>query len=224
MINSQRGKTLLLRGHNRFITDLSFFSQNPSGGSSERILGSVGGEGDKANVLIWTIRESGGGNGGGGEVECTSKKIMEIRCRPAARLIWHPADPTKLIVLHRSGGGESGKSTVGATYVELRKLKTTPHEEETHPVCIWNESPDGSPTNGRSHNNGTLKFVLPDGDGPQQGGFNDLCWSGMNSRHVLTAHNDGFVRLWDLGTVRTGGIDDGLVDSTDLRKDRKSVV
>ena len=124
---------------------------------------------------------------------------------------------------------EKSEYHIVATLVETTRLMTIKHETENHAVCTcskrdeidYNSAPSiknstaagayganaSVNTPSSSSNNGTLKLIC---FGPlNQVGIHDLSWSNQDTRHVLTAHNNGCVKLWDLRDivyldVRTG--------------------
>ena len=171
-------------------------------------------EEDVANVLIWRIYKR--------EDELGSEKLLEIRLKDAIRIVWHPFNPNQFVLLHNhryhrrrhhavteeengtSQDGGSAESTTGpkkkysvvATFVETTRLMTVKHESENHAVCNCTKPDeiDGGSTNG-----GSLKLVC---FGPKSKvGIHDLSWSNQDARHVVTAHKDGSVRLWDLRDI-----------------------
>lgn len=165
----------LLRGHKERITDVSFF------GSSSDILASV----CPSDCRVWRVF--------GREDELSSEMLLEIQKDEnnegtLERVVWHPFNPNQFILLHK------GNSV--ATFVETTRLLTTASTEEgqAHAVCEMKDD---------QNVDGMLKFVVTDAFSSDCG-INDLTWSNLDARHVLTSHNDGAVRLWDLrNTVYT---------------------
>lgn len=197
----------------------------PSGGNgpavtpdASDILATVGGKGDGACVLIWRIH--GGGNHVGQAKAAETmgaEKLLELRFSLAARILWHPFNPNRFLLLHRNGGsagaadgnqGNNGKRRryrSVATLVDTTRLVTYPHATEGHTVCDCVPSTaaedDG---NARSDEEWTFPgasqfyVTLDQGQGDQPlAGANDVAWSSKDAKHVLTAHDDGKVRLWD---------------------------
>lgn len=197
----------LLRGHPERITDVSFF------GSSSDILASV----SSKDCRIWRVfgredelcsevllemlvveEEEDPCLGGDFEKQTQDfrqgEELMSASPRVLERIVWHPFNPNQFILLQKCG------SSV-AVFVETTKLLTTPsshaQEEPSHAVCRIKQG---------SNMEGMLHLVVTDARS-EDCGINDLSWSGQDVRHVLTSHNDGCVRLWDLRS--TVGIDAG---------------
>jgi enhancer of mRNA-decapping protein 4 len=199
MDRSKSNLRTLLRGHSKRISDVSFFNNQPN---RNDIVGTVAGrewnssgdeEDDVANVLIWRIYKR--------EDELASEKILEIRLKDAVRLVWHPFNPNQFVLLHNNHPNSNTNNEendaasnvskkqycVVATFVETTRLMTVQHETEVHAVfsCPKPDEIDG----------GLLKLVC---FGPaSQVGIHDLSWSNQDARHVITAHKDGTVKLWD---------------------------
>jgi len=184
----------LLRGHDKRITDVAFFG---SATDSSDMLGSVGGEG---NVLIWRVFAR--------EDELLNEKLLEVQFPPAARILWHPFNSNRFILMHRNafvnrdgdGNQTKGESniTVVATVIDTTRLLTLPDKEDGHAVCTCSSDSQGlnNYTGGGPQIDGTFQLVVS--DIREDVGINDLSWSELDVRNVLTAHNDGCVRLWDL--------------------------
>uniref|UniRef100_A0A7S4K9R6 Enhancer of mRNA-decapping protein 4 C-terminal domain-containing protein n=1 Tax=Odontella aurita TaxID=265563 RepID=A0A7S4K9R6_9STRA len=213
----------LLRGHSQRVTDVSFCGNVPGGSNFDAfpkavggaadggsaappppqpgsdILATVGGEGDRANVLIWRIIRRDG--------ELAAEKLLEMRFRPAVRVIWHPFNPNQILLLHRPGAGGGNvngekKCAASATLVDTMRLSTVVHKEGGHQVCLCGAAARGGGAETAENDGaggdaieGTVRLVVP---GSGAADANDLCWSPVDARYVLTAHGDGFVRLWDL--------------------------
>ena len=159
----------LLRGHKEKISDVGFF------GSSSDVLASV----SSNDCRVWRVF--------GREDELSTEILLEIQKDTSGagdleRVVWHPFNPNQFILLHK------GSSV--ATFVETTRLMTTASVDEgqTHAVCQMKND---------SKVDGMLNFVVTDAQGDDCG-INDLTWSNQDARHVLSAHNDGVVRLWDL--------------------------
>lgn len=154
----------------------------PSGASD--ILATVGGMQDEACVLIWRIY------GGTHTEEMGADKIFELKFPLAARIVWHPFNPNKFMLLHRNVHDEesSDKCRSVATMAETTRLVTTRHQSDGHGICDCKDSKVP----------GAVQFVVSDAVGASQAGANDVAWSNKDARHVLTAHDDGIVRLWDV--------------------------
>jgi hypothetical protein len=139
------------------------------------------------NVIIWRVFER--------SPEIAAEKLMEI---PASlpnitRLKWHPFNPNQFWLFHHNGEGK----TV-ATLVESTRMSTAKHPTEDHAVCILHG-----------------KYAVMEGAIQLAGGSNitDLDWSTGDARHVMTTHDDGSIRLWDIKTP-TATNADGTVAAT----------
>ena len=124
------------------------------------------------NVIIWRIFER--------SPEIVAEKLMEI---PATlpnitRLKWHPFNPNQFWLFHHNSQG----MTV-ATLVESTRMSTTKHSTEDHAVCVLHG-----------------RYAVLEGAIQLAGGANvtDMDWSGGDARHVMTTHDDGSIRLWDI--------------------------
>ena len=137
------------------------------------------------NVIIWRIFER--------SPEIVAEKLMEI---PATlpnitRLKWHPFNPNQFWLFHHNSQG----MTV-ATLVESTRMSTTKHATEDHAVCVLHS-----------------KYAVLEGAIQLAGGANvtDLDWSGGDARHVMTTHDDGAIRLWDIKTPAATNSDGTVV-------------
>ena len=167
------------------------------------MLGTVGGKGDDSNVIIWRIgRENN---------DLMSVKLLEVNLQCAVRIVWHPFNPNLFMLLHSGDELDSEQRYSGscwdgdpdiivATVVESMKLITFKHEEEGHAVSgIRKGTID--PNHNPNRISGSL--VLPVEGGKKKGAqINDLSWSNNDARHVLSAHEGGFVKLWDLSITQ----------------------
>jgi len=173
-------------------------------------------------VLIWRIH---GGNHAGHAKSAPetmgAEKLLELRFSLAARILWHPFNPNRFLLLHRNGGsaaaaaanqkdnGKKRRYRSVATWVDTTRLVTYPHATEGHTVCDCVPSTAaGDDGSARSYEEWTFPgasqfyLTLEQGQGQGQGdqplaGANDVAWSRKDAKHVLTAHDDGKVRLWD---------------------------
>ena len=217
------GSKTLLRGHTAKVGDVAFFSAETAGGAASGgaaaaaagadVLATVGGEGDQCSVLVWRLL-GGSNSAGAADGELRGEKLLEVRFRPVPRrLVWHPFDPNKFVLLHGSGG-QSQSRTV-ATLVETTRLVTVPHTDPSaHAVCLCGGASDPNVQSasadgvGGDEIEGALKLIVSGpvggsaGNGASGGGVgaNDLVFSPTSARHILTAHEDGCVRLWDTGS------------------------
>ncbi|KAL9189486.1 hypothetical protein ACHAXT_009161 [Thalassiosira profunda] len=154
-------------------------------------LAGASGKEDAAAIVVWRIRSNDGLEG---------DKLLEVRYPGASRIVWHPFNPNRFLLLRRNlpdddtAAGASGKRTV-ATFVETTRLVTRQHESEKHQVC---ECLAKEPGSGAVPGMVPLKVLNEDGADPSLAGANDVSWSKRDARHVLTGHDDGYVRLWDL--------------------------
>ncbi len=195
----------LLRGHPARITDTSFFGVTSTSGNSNSnshagsdILASVGGN----ECRIWRI--FGNSDDASQMTEIYNEMLLEIRVKPSMgleRVVWHPFNPNQFMLLHNAttdgdDDGNSDKRNV-ATFVETTRLMTTAAGEDGHAVCdITNKKESESV-------DGMLNLIVQDtvsGNGDGDCGISDLTFS-ADARYVLTAHNDGCVRLWDLKAI-----------------------
>ncbi|KAL7446663.1 hypothetical protein ACHAXM_011316 [Skeletonema potamos] len=145
------------------------------------VLATVGGMKDSACVLIWRIKR------GANDDELEAEKLFELRYPHATRIVWHPFNPNRFLLLTRTYGeeewGNSQRSV--ASIVETSRLKTT--LKVGHALC---ECGDDKVLNGAS------QFFVST---KENTGANDVSWSHVkDARHVITGHDDGKIRLWDL--------------------------
>lgn len=121
------------------------------------------------NVIVWRIFHR--------SPDIMAEKLLEIpsTLEQISRLVWHPFNPNQFWLLQDRL----------ATLVETTRITTVPHHEEKHAICQWyspNIIMDGA-IQLTSAGNSTMT---------------DLCWSGKDTKHVLTTHDDGQVALWDV--------------------------
>ncbi len=129
-----------------------------------------------------------------------------------------------------------------ATFVESTRLMTTKHETENHALCNCTKSDEIGIDNSENNNNananananinanvnvntnvsgGSTKLVCF--GSASKVGIHDLSWSNQDTRHVLTAHKDGSVKLWDLRETVYLDVNTGKeVDQVLLNKLRQS--
>eukprot|EP00554_Chaetoceros_debilis_P007752 CAMPEP_0194078028 /NCGR_PEP_ID=MMETSP0149-20130528/4510_1 /TAXON_ID=122233 /ORGANISM="Chaetoceros debilis, Strain MM31A-1" /LENGTH=1057 /DNA_ID=CAMNT_0038759189 /DNA_START=177 /DNA_END=3350 /DNA_ORIENTATION=- len=175
----------LLRGHPERITDASFFGTHDAGGGSD-VLASIGGN----QCRIWRVF--------GREDELSSEMLLEIKMLGLERVVWHPFNPNQLVLLHNKERKGKGGTHV-ATFVETTRIMTT--KNEGHAVCDALDKEEND--EGAGNIDGMLKLVVPGNTCSEDDdcAINDLAWSSQDARHLLTAHKDGGVRLWDLRTT-----------------------
>lgn len=191
VIDRNNALRCLLRGHTKRLTDLSFFpSSNPTNSTDKTtaVLGTVGGEGDAASVLIWRIFPSEQQN------EISTQKLLEIRYKLSARLIWNPFDPNSFLLVNR----HCGPKGVAGVILNSMYLQTKKHETEDHPVCICDDD-DGSSFGDKNQ----VKVLsdaslISDTNDVSQGGSMDAVWSIWSKNHVfITVAGKGF-SLWSI--------------------------
>jgi hypothetical protein len=138
------------------------------------------------NVIVWRVFERAN--------EIVSEKLLEIPATLAgmSRLVWHPFNPNQFWLIHKNRHG----ITV-ATLVETTRIKTVAHPTESHAVCqLYSED------------------VVMQGatQVATMANLTDLCWSQRGTRHLLTTHDDGSIKLWDIkGEGAAGQTADGVV-------------
>eukprot|EP00986_Skeletonema_menzelii_P001754 scaffold484_cov148-Skeletonema_menzelii.AAC.8 len=145
------------------------------------VLATVGGMKDSACVLIWKIKN------GDDDIELEAEKLFELRYPHATRIIWHPFNPNRFLLLTRTYGeeewGNSQRSV--ASIVDTSRLKKT--FKDGHALCDCGDD---------KVLNGAAQFFVSTNENT---GANDVSWSHVkDARHVITGHDDGKVRLWDL--------------------------
>jgi WD40 repeat protein len=205
VIDRRSSAKALLRGHGSRIVDAAFFGENQKEGigglwkelaaartgdfstvannaaganggaasAASDILATIGGLND--SLFIWRVYN---------DRELQADKLIELKFGPGSsigcpsRILWHPFDPNRFMLLHRKG------IMSVASLVETKRL-VTKRAEEGHMVCKC----DGDIP-------GATQFIISDGEASSVG-VNDVSWSGKDARHILTAHDDG-IRLWDV--------------------------
>ena len=170
----------LLRGHQGdTVTDISFFLDGD-------VLATVGHTGGRSRMIVWRVFEE--------SPEIQAEKLLELSSMETRmnRVLWHPFNPNQLWVLH----GHTRETQV-ATLVETTRIQTTPHPDESHPVCHWCSK--------EVLMDGAVQLRVPDGS------LEDLAWSGRDSRHMLTVHSNGQIILWDLKQTESSMLVDGGV-------------
>ena len=223
------GSKTLLRGHNVKVGDVAFFAAGgeqalqqqqaagaggggapASAGAGADVLATVGGRGDKCSVLVWRLLGgSNNGDAGSPDGQLSGEKLLEVRFRPVPRrILWHPFDPNKFVLLHDNAGAGAGSRTV-ATLVETTRLATVQHTDASaHAVCLCGGASDPNVQSvsddgvGGDDIEGALQLIVSGNIANSSAGVgaNDLVFSPSSARHILTAHEDGCVRLWDTGS------------------------
>jgi len=195
--------------------------QLPPAAASD-VLATIGGYGDAtSSILIWRISSTTAGLG--------ADKLLQISYgNEITRLVWHPFNPNRFIVLHRStvngmnsiheksemDGNEDGR--IVATLVETTRLTTQRHETDGHMVCNASPSTSGDNEEGVNEKKKTLSsrgltpFIVSSEDSNNSGllGANDISISNNNAKFALTGHDDGYIRLWDINERKVMGEDD----------------
>jgi len=160
----------------------------------------------------------------------------EVRFPPVARILWHPFNSNRFILMHRNvfvnmdsdGIQTKGESniTLVHTVIDITRLLTLPDKEDGHAVCTC--SSDSQRLNnyagGGLQIDGTFQLVVSDIQ--EDVGINDLSWSELDVRKVLNAHSDGCIRLWDLRSrmhlntngekVEGGGDDPRVLETAEM--------
>lgn len=204
VIDRRKALRTLLRGHSARVCDLKFFSSDPKSGGVD-VLGSVGGEGDTANVLIWRLFPKQGGVGQPEEIG--SEKLLEVRYKQAVRIVWHPIHPNEFVLLHRPHPDANGG---GGMLVETTKLMTAKHATENHVVCELSQNDPG----------GTLLWY----DGFGSIGCLDMDWSCIDTRLMLLCGGGHDIVLMDGQTGQIVSIlniqknDEDIIDNVDSVK------
>ena len=124
------------------------------------------------NVVVWRVFER--------SQEIVAEKLLEIpdTFPSVSRLIWHPFNPNQFWLIHRNRDNVNV-----ATLVETTRISTVVHATESHAVCRLFSSDVVM--------EGALQLAT-------DSNLTDLVWSGRDARHVLTTHEDGSIKLWDL--------------------------
>jgi len=198
--------------------------QLPPAAASD-VLATIGGYGDAtSSILIWRISSSS-------STGLNADKLLQISYgNEITRLVWHPFNPNRFIVLHRStangmnsiheksemDGNEDGR--IVATLVETTRLTTQRHESDSHMVCNAIASSTSSGDNEENlekkkkslSSRGLTPFIMSSEDSNNSGllGANDITISNNNAKFALTGHDDGYIRLWDINERQVMGEDD----------------
>lgn len=123
------------------------------------------------HVAIWRLFEKSN--------QIVAEVLLEIpdRLPSVSRLIWHPFNPNQFWLFHEDLTG-----TRVATLVETTRIATV---AGNHAVCqMFSDDVVME---------GAVRIAGAD--------VTDLCWSGRDTRHVLTVHSDGTIRFWDIKSV-----------------------
>ena len=206
VIDRQKALRTLLRGHTKRVTDLAFFSNVSDSSSKSDVLGTVGGEGDLACVFIWRIFEDSTQ-----QEEIGSEKLLEVRYKPAVRLIWHPLNPNQFFLLNRPNTNQGVEQRGGGgVIVETTKLDTMNHPMEGHAVCDCGVSGTDLGQAG----------VFLWSDKFRDVGCIDFSWSEWNTDYTILCGGGGNVILWDwkssgkiVSVLPVGEAESEIVDS-----------
>ncbi|KAL7516322.1 hypothetical protein ACHAWX_001350, partial [Stephanocyclus meneghinianus] len=164
--------------------------QQQSPAAASDILATVGGMQDEACVLIWRIYVKLH-HSQSDDSSLMADKLIELRFPLAACILWHPFDPNRFLLLHRNNVKQTDIPAALATLVETKRLVTTRHTKLGHMVCDCPHSTVPGATQ-------LVVTHVKDTTLAEGVGANDASWSTRDARHVLTAHDDGMLRLWDV--------------------------
>jgi WD40 repeat protein len=188
----------LLRGHVGKITDVSFFQNGD-------VLGTVG-----TNVIIWRIFYTP-------SLEIHAEPLLEIpSLGNTTRIVWHPFNPNQFWLLHTNS-----KGIQVATLVETTRITTTTTTTTTSTTEHDNDKDDhdaGQQQQQQQHHHAVCQLykehVVMDGAVliATESNITDLCWSGKDTRHVMTCHENGNIRLWNVKQLLPVGDGDAAVD------------
>mmetsp|Transcript_26144 Transcript_26144/g.41060 ORF Transcript_26144/g.41060 Transcript_26144/m.41060 type:complete len:1029 (-) Transcript_26144:78-3164(-) len=146
------------------------------------VLATVGGMKDSACVLIWKIKSSDDDDN-----DLEAEKLFELRYPHATRIVWHPFNPNRFLLLTRTydeGEWDNSQRSV-ASIVDTSRLNKT--FKDGYALCDCGDD---------KVLNGAAQFYV---SANENTGANDVSWSHVkDARHVFTGHDDGKVRLWDL--------------------------
>ena len=209
VIDRKSADKTLLRGHgdNTRIVDAAFFGSEvvreegvgglwdalsvarggaASGGglapkppsAASDVLATLGGMGDASGVIIWRIRTVNGALG--------ADKLLQVQYPTGSRLIWHPYNPNFFFIMERNIEGASGNKA--GVLAETTKL-VTKRNAENEQVC---ECAPGQ---------ADIPGLTPLATGEDAlSGANDCTWASNDAKHILSGHDDGIVRLWDVSS------------------------
>jgi len=131
------------------------------------------------NVVIWRIFER--------SQEIVAEKLLEIpdSLPNVSRIIWHPFNPNQFWLIHWN------KENINvATLVETTQITTVAHPTESHAVC-------------KLH---SYDVIMEGAVQISAANITDLGWSGIDTGHVISSHDDGCIKLWDLKTNGVGTV------------------
>lgn len=124
------------------------------------------------SLVIWRVFER--------TQEIVAEKLLEFpeTIPSMSRMIWHTFNPNQFWLIHRDRDNVDV-----ATLVETTSISTVTHPTEAHAVC-------------RPYSNDVVLEEAP--QLATESDLTDLDWSSRDPRHVMTAHADGSIKLWDL--------------------------
>jgi len=177
----------LFRGHaGQTVSDIQIFMDGD-------VLASVGYDTNTgtSTLIIWRVFER--------TPEIMSEILLEITTMAykISRVIWHPFNPNQFWMIHTSSSSSSSSSHEGddtkiASLVDTTRISTLQHATEHHAVCMFHQTD-----------------VVMDGvtclNATSASSLIDLDWSEKDVRHVLTCHENGDIRLWDLRQTEING-------------------
>ena len=123
-------------------------------------------------LVIWRVFERAH--------EIVAEKLLEFpeTIPSMSRMIWHTFNPNQFWLIHRDRDNVNV-----ATLIETTSISTVVHPTEAHAVC-------------RPYSN---DVVLENAQQiATESNLTDLDWSGRDPGHVMTAHADGSIKLWNL--------------------------
>lgn len=146
----------------------------------QHILATVGGMGDSAGVITWVITVKPDGS-----LHAHQLGTFNMECH--ARIIWNPFCP-QFAVLYRNFLDDGESSIIHDTNTGLRARAVANIYDPTRgPIAGMSALSVGFGRDG-SDNSALL-------------GANDIAWSTLDGKFVLTGHDDGGVRLWNVGAA-----------------------
>jgi hypothetical protein len=170
---------------------------------SSNLLATVGGMGDTAGVIIWFIGNMSQGTDNNNH-HLGYQKLASLPTNCAARVVWSPFRP-EFVLLHRNYATEDDPS-MGSMARQVATLVTPTFLSR----AIQGDNALHGTTNMHSL---SVKF---DNEGSRSSsgleGANDIAWSGTGRNCVLTGHDDGCVRLWDVSSQEEAK-DERTIDS-----------
>ena len=121
------------------------------------------------NVIVWRIFMR--------TPEILAEKLLEIpdSLPSVSRLIWHPFNPNQFWLFHK----ELQQGSTVSTLIDTTRITTV--QSGNHALCQMHQEDVVM--------NGAVRVAGAN--------VTDLCWSGKDSKHILTGHDDGAIRLWD---------------------------